>query len=275
MRANPDFSLASEEFSPNLLIHTSAERLPYRDGPLVMHLSRMLSAALSTVAVWAVYGLAQLVSPGSPGIALGTAGFVAFVPVFLFINGAVNNDSLVAALSAATAGVRASDKERPAPPARHCPGLAAGPGIALESGNAGSRPVAALALSLCVAASLSHASDRPGMPRPGVWSRFALRSLGWLALTFGAAGAVAAPWMLRNYRLYGDPLGWDLVRATVDLRQLPLGWADLAWLVKGLFTTFWGRFGGAVRIRLPTAVYGLLGGLTALSAAGLVVGPFE
>lgn len=113
------------------------------------------------------------------------------------------------------------------------------------------------------------------MPRPGVWSRFALRSLGWLALTFGAAGAVAAPWMLRNYRLYGDPLGWDLVRATVDLRQLPLGWADLAWLVKGLFTTFWGRFGGAVRIRLPTAVYGLLGGLTALSAAGLVVGPFE
>jgi hypothetical protein len=58
-----------------------------------------------------------------------------------------------------------------------------------------------------------------------------------------------------------------LVRATVDLRTGPWGWAETAWLLRGWFVSFWGKFGGAGHLPYPAWVYWLL---AALSLAGLI-----
>ncbi|MFZ4851131.1 MAG: hypothetical protein ACOYL7_18570, partial [Caldilinea sp.] len=81
---------------------------------------------------------------------------------------------------------------------------------------------------------------------------------------------LASPWLLRNWQLYGDPLGLELVRQTVDQRLTPWGWADTRWLLSGWFVSFWGKFGGAGHIPMADWVYWLLAGLTAASTAGWV-----
>jgi len=269
LRANPDFALDSQTGSPNLLIHTSLEQFPYRDGALVIHIARLLSAILSTVTVWAIYRLARDVFPDRASFALAAGGFVAFVPGFVFISGAVNNDNLAAALSAlglmmGVRLVRAGNTVRRIVSL----GLLLGLGLLAKVGTLAIWPAAAFGL---VYAELRTGTDQ-GDSLPSTNSSLAgtgLRLLGWCGLMFGIALAVAAPWLIRNWRLYGDPLGWSLVRATVDLRTTPLGWPELVWLVRGWFTTFWGRFGGAVHIYLPKPAYLALGALSVLSILGL------
>ena len=89
-------------------------------------------------------------------------------------------------------------------------------------------------------------------------------------LVFVPALLIAAPWLLRNWQLYGDPLGMALVRQTVDLRTAPWSWADTTWLLRGWFVSFWGRFGGAGQIPLPAWLYGLLAVASLASLFGLV-----
>jgi hypothetical protein len=76
---------------------------------------------------------------------------------------------------------------------------------------------------------------------------------------------------LRNHRLYGDPFGWELVRATVDQRTAPLGPADLVWLARGVFGYFWGRFGAIGQVRLPAWAYRVALGFTLFVVVGIVL----
>ncbi len=88
-----------------------------------------------------------------------------------------------------------------------------------------------------------------------------------VALAGAAAFAIAAPWLWRNWRLYGDPFGWPMVLATIDQRQGPLGLAGVQQLLSGWWISFWGKFGGAGHIPLPTALYLIW---AAIGAAALV-----
>jgi hypothetical protein len=69
------------------------------------------------------------------------------------------------------------------------------------------------------------------------------------------ASLIAIPWLWRNWRLYGDPLGWPLVLATIDRRQGPLSGAELLALGRGWFVSFWGKTGGAGQLPLPSPLY--------------------
>ncbi len=82
--------------------------------------------------------------------------------------------------------------------------------------------------------------------------------------------ALGSPWLLRNWRLYGDPLGLELARQTVDVRTAAWSWADTRWLLAGWFRSFWGKFGGAGHIPLPGLIYTGLAALSLLAAAGVV-----
>ena len=75
--------------------------------------------------------------------------------------------------------------------------------------------------------------------------------------------------------LYGDPLGQGLTEQTIDLRADPWTVADTVWLLSGWFQSFWGKFGGAGHIPLPSWVYWTLGAVSLLAIAGLVRGWFR
>jgi len=58
----------------------------------------------------------------------------------------------------------------------------------------------------------------------------------------------------------------------VDLRTTPWTWADTAWLLRGWFVSFWGKFGGAGHIPMADWVYALLAALVMLSLLGYLRG---
>ncbi len=89
-------------------------------------------------------------------------------------------------------------------------------------------------------------------------------------LVFLPALLIAAPWFWRNWTLYGDPLGMEFARQTVDVRTGPWTAADTVWLLRGWFISFWGKFGGAGHIPMAGWLYLLLAVLTGLSGLGLI-----
>ena len=97
------------------------------------------------------------------------------------------------------------------------------------------------------------------------WRRWLLNGL----LVFGLGVLMASPWLMRNWALYGDPLGLSMAMRTIDVRTDPWSWADTTWLLRGWFVSFWGKFGGAGHIPMPTWIYGLLGLASLISLAGL------
>jgi hypothetical protein len=249
IKANNDFSLA--EKTPNVLLHTRQEAFPYRDGALAWHLMRALSVAMGAVTVWSVYALARVVFASSPALPIAVAAFTAFTPEFLFITSAVNNDNLTAMLSALTLllltrlVVGASDGAR----VWLSVGVLLGLGVWTKMSMLAFVPLAGVA-ALIVAkrrgASLARLSA-------------------WLALPMLI---VAAPWLVRNWLTYGDPLGWAVMRQVTDAMVAPMGLAEYpAWLWS-FFQSFWGRFGGAIHVQMPVSVYVALGVLTLVAIAG-------
>jgi hypothetical protein len=87
---------------------------------------------------------------------------------------------------------------------------------------------------------------------------------------FVPAVLIASPWLLRNWRLYGDFTGMELVRQTIDQRTTPWTWGDTLWLLEGWFISFWGKFGGAGHIPMAVWIYWLFAALTGLSVLGFI-----
>ena len=259
LRSNPDVSLAPETTAHNFFIHTALEDWPWRDGALAMHLGRIVSVLAGVILTAATYALGRAIWPDWPGGALAGAIFVAFLPESLFIAGSMSNDTLAAAL--ATLMLWAGLAGRPGSPRR---GLAMAALSGLFGGLAFLTKVSTVAL-WPVAALAMFWQDYAGT---GPQRRSPVRSLARPALSGAIVLALAAPWLWRNLQLYGDPLGMALMRATVDLRQGPLGAGDLFWLARGWFFSFWGKFGGAGHLPLPGWLYGFWAVLLGLSAAG-------
>ena len=266
-RSNPDFSLAAADGPQNLLIHTSLESWPYRGSALAFHLVRLLSASLSTLTVWAIYRLGRELFPEREPLALGAAGFVAFIPEFCFLGGAVNNDNLAAAVGALLLWrlvrlLRRSEGSEDGDVGYGefaLLGLLLGAGLLTKTSFLAALPLVALVIGW-FAWQRWRASGAAAVRQPFVGG----------ILAFALAVLIAGGWYWRNVRFYGDPLAWKLILEGVDLRSAPLTVADYAWLFKGLFQSFWGRFGGAAHICLPAPVYWVAGGLSVLSALGLL-----
>ena len=83
----------------NRTVHPPSENWPWRGMP-----ASSAYFALSTPSCWdwahfIWLSFNRLVLPARPTLALATAAFVAFLPQFLFISGAVTNDNLIILLS--------------------------------------------------------------------------------------------------------------------------------------------------------------------------------
>lgn len=260
LRANPDVQLGPDAIYKNHFIHTGLETFPWHGGALAMHLLRFLSVILSTVTVWAVYALARVTQPDDSPLALAATGLAAFLPGFLFSSASVSNDVLAAmfgtlALWLALRAWRRGATWGNALALGACLGL----GAVSKVGVLAVWPVAALALVL---------PAPPVYPGRRSWRQ---RLVG-LLLAFVPALLILTPWMVRNVQLYGDPFGWALVRATVDVRSGPVDLAVLDWLARGLFISFWGKFGPAGQIVYPDWLYLVCGIATLAALVGLVLG---
>ncbi len=267
LRSNPDALPLGPDKPPNFFIHSALEGFPWRGGALAMHLARLLSVALGAVTLWATWRLGREIFPRRPAIGLAAAAFLAGLPGFLFISGSVNNDNAAGALSALALLLCAAIIGRGLRWGRTALlGLVLGLGLLAKVGALALWPLAALAVGGAWWLARPAARESDGGRERVSW----LLAFGHLALAYGLGLLVAAPWWLRNWRLYGDPFGWELVRATVDQRLGPVGLAEALWLLKGFFPTFWGRFAAAGQVSLPNWVYALAAVFTVVVIVGAV-----
>ncbi len=254
LRANPDLRVPVPPEGPvNFFVHTELESWPLAGGALAFYAARLWSILFSLGTIVAAYGLIRAAFPGEDGLAMTVAGVLALLPTFAFIGSAVSNDGAVAFFSTAAlwggfAVYRAGGRMR----AGWWTPFALGLGLLTKVSTVAVWPCVALLLAV------------PFIDRRE-WGR-ALRNL---IAFFVPSGLIAAPWFWRNWQLYGDPLGLDLARQTIDQRLAPWTWADSWWLAKGWFLSFWGRFGAIGQIAQPVWMDWLLLLLTLVSLGGL------
>ncbi len=259
VKANSDFSFQDDEGGVNLLMHTRAEAFPYRNGALAFHVLRLFSVILGAGTVSLIYAIGKM-SFRRESLALGAMAFWGFNPGFLFTSSAVSNDNLVAFLSTLTFYLLLRVLQFPGFSTAGLVLLGTSLGLAVLA------KVSALALVPPVLCGLLWVSFYKARNTVHGLGKFASASI----LVFGASIAVVGWWFARNQVLYGDPLGWRLILQVSDLRKGPLSLNDYAWLLRGLFQTYWGRFGGAAHLLLPGLLYLALGLVTLAAIVGLL-----
>jgi hypothetical protein len=237
----------------NIYFHPDVDRFGANDTWLGVRVVRVLSVLMGAGTVWAVYRVGREVFPHRPEIAVGAAGLAAFIPEFLFISGAVNDDN-GAALFGALALWAMVRIVRRGFGLRRCVGL----GLALGLGWLSKLTTAVLIPTAGLSAALV------------AWRNRSWRDLfRWSLVIFGVTALLIGPWAARQYLLHGDPIGlaqemegFGEPERAPSLADL---WPDLYWLR----TSFWGRL-GANQVPLAGWIYIVLDVITLLALAGLV-----
>lgn len=237
----------------NLFIHTARENFPYQGATLAIHIARLVSLILGALAVVFTYLLAAEVHPRRNLLALSAAALVAFVPQFLLVSGAVSNDSTIVAMCALSLWLMVRMLRR-----RPSAGKAAVLGAAI--GLAALAKVSGVGLVFLAAAVLA----------------FRLRQnrrliVACLSTLLGMFLLVAGWWYWRNWALYGEPTGTEMMLRIFGARQTPLTGAQFIAQVGEVWETFWIGFGwGNIRAQPP--VYSFLELAVVLAVCGVLVG---
>jgi hypothetical protein len=243
----------------NFLIHTPAERFPWRGTPLTVHIARLVSTALGLFAVAATYGIALEIFPDRRWLALGAAALTAFNPMFIFTTARVSNDAAVTAFGslvvwgAVRLAVRGLSR-------RGLVLAGAALGLAALSKLSGVilAPALALALLLDALRNTQHAT------------RFALHALRSTLHAFGATALVCGWWFLRNLFLYGELMGVDAwLSHTATVRLEPIGFFDVIPQLRGLEMSYWAMFGW-FNVGVAWGMYRFWWALVRLAILGLI-----
>jgi len=270
-RANPHAAIGRPDAvaNRNYLVHHPDEAWPWHGSVLALHLARFFSVVLGAITLWAVNKTLALLL--DPGVALlGTALF-AFVPQFVFISAAASNDNAINALAGLVLWRLVALVVAPAPD------LGRRTGAWLSGWSAGNRDLFWIGclLGLAVLAKLSALGlvALAGLAVlivawPARSWRVLLRAALWIGLP---ALAIGGWWYVRNWRLYGDPLAWNVWQANILLRGAPADWQTILSELVGLERSFWGLFGW-LNLSYPAWVYGGFRALEILTAGGLVAG---
>ncbi len=193
---------------------------------------RLVAVPLQLLTIWLAFRAARDLFPDRAEIALGAAAFVAFLPTQAQLGGAINNDALTTLICTALfwrlgrlAAVGQDAK------GAALAGALLGVGLLTKSSVLTLAPAMLLAHGIAVRARLLTMRT----------------ALAHLALSLGLALLIAAPWLLRNVRLYGDPLALSIYTQTgpnftpAEMMQAR-GWTMADYLrVVGVrsFATFW------------------------------------
>jgi 4-amino-4-deoxy-L-arabinose transferase-like glycosyltransferase len=254
-RQNPhaDIGVVRPDGNANMIVHhPDREAFPWNGTFLAVQVVRLFSIVLGLGTVYITYRLGLAIFPERPEIGLGAAALNAFLPMFLFISGSVNNDNLsnlLGNLITLQIALLLLSKTEPGWRSYTALGATTGAGLLAKLNIGFLIPLIALAL---VALSLRQRSLRPLL-------------LGG-ALSGGLTIVIAGWWYLRNFTLYGDPTGLNVFLDIVGRRAIPANASQL-WAERHSFTqAFWGFFGG-VNVPMPEMLYLIFNSIGAIGLA--------
>jgi hypothetical protein len=283
-RLNPhvDTGTITADGNINLVVHDPAAD-PWQGTLLAVRIVRIASVLMGAGTVLLTFLIAREVAPARPEIALGAAAVNAFMPMFLFISGAVNNDNLVIPLSSLALllmmrAVRtAGDNEHLQPAgssrqARHAwtlpewrRWLALGSVIGLAAlAKISGVGLLFLALGTIFVARRQAAVEPLSLP---LFGRLLWQTAGRFLLLLAPVLAIAGWWYYRNLLLYGDWSGWNAFIAVLGQRPQPAGLAQLWSERSGFMASYWGLFGG-LNVPMPGWIYTILNAVLLLAVAG-------
>jgi hypothetical protein len=257
-----DNGLLTADGNINLVIHSQREAFPWHGTALAVHFVRLLSVLMGATTVLLTYLIALEIFPGHEDLALGAAAVNAFTPMFLFISGSVNNDNLVASLCSLTLlmMVKMTNPNWSLVIGHWSLGFVLGLAALTKESALGLFPLALLAIAARIWYQHRHAPP---------FKRFSLVISHW-SLVILLALAVSGWWYWRNWRLYSDPLGWNVFLDIVGRRHPPATLGQLWGEREGFVMSYWGLFGG-VNVPMDAWVYRLLKLLAVIAAVGIVL----
>ncbi|MBX3058328.1 MAG: glycosyltransferase family 39 protein [Anaerolineae bacterium] len=263
-------------------LHRPEEWPPQRGVYQAFQLMRWLDVLFGLGTVWLAYRLGRQVVPGDGRVGVWAAALLAFNPQWVHITASFNNDVPTTFLGAAIIYlcIRVSQRGRIGDTA--VLGLLLGLGFLTKFALLAFWPLAFLAvIRYPLSVSRKPATDyelRITDYRSRITDyrlrltdyRFSLFSQ--LLLVTILPLLVAGWWYWRNFRLYGDPLMWDVTLAakgSVIARAAPFGLADLGELVVTHFQSYWLWFGW-LTVKGPGWVYWLILLVVVTAVTGLI-----
>ena len=278
-----DNGIITADGNINLAIHDPAFN-QWQGTLLAVHIVRIFSVLLSAGTVYFTYRLAKYTVPDRPDIALGATAINAFMPMFLFISGAVNNDNLAVPLASLALLVMVYwVVERPSHPTTALIlGTIIGLAILTKEGTFGLLPLAFGTIFIALFSEQYsvnsnqysvNSEQSPLVPRPSPLASLPstlLRTLAYFAILLIPVLLIAGWWYYRNIQLYGDWLGWNAFIAVLGQRAHPALVAQLWDERWGFLLSYWGLFGG-VNVPMWTWIYRVLNGVLVVGVVGFVV----
>ncbi len=250
----------------NLVAHPPGQSPAHGGTVLAVHLIRWFSLLMGATTVYLTYRLATAIYPARPALALLSAALVAFNPMALFIAASVNNDNLVMLLTTLTLWLLVREMKAVEQDKRWGQtirlGIIVGLAALTKVSGAVLAPIVALALLLSPSTPRNAQHAIRNTKYPPIWQRLAVFLL--------TASLVAGWWYLRNLRLYGELLGLQRMAQIAGPRPPGFSLIDLWPEWQGFWYSFWGVF-GAFNLLAPRGFYLLVGGLTLLAGAGLLL----
>lgn len=266
-----DNGVITEDGNINLVIHDPATDL-WQGTSLAIRVVRLASVLLGTVTVYLTYAIAREVSPGRPELYLGAAAINAFIPMFLFISAAVNNDNLVVPLASLSLLliIRVGKANQTAGGTRReilrllLIGAVIGLGSLTKISALGLVPLALLGIGIGQWRRFDETTNSHKYWRL-IWDSF----WRWLVV-LAPALLIAGWWYIRNIQLYGDWSGWNAFIAVLGQRSTPASLAQLWDESWGFMLSYWGLFGG-LNVPMSEWIYRLLNILLVISLVGFMV----
>jgi 4-amino-4-deoxy-L-arabinose transferase-like glycosyltransferase len=237
----------------NQYLHGADERFPFYGVTLAVHVVRWMTILIGVGMVILTYDIGCKIF-ARPILATAGAALVAFVPQFVYLSGAINNDVLAglagtAVLWACVRLVRCGITWH----ASVLVGILYGLALLTK-------------LNLLVLLALIELAYVLAAWPKRDWRAF----LGGNGIVLALTVAIAGWWFWRNEMLYGDFLGVKILNEMWAGRPFSEGWWAIPQSLPYLWSSLWGRFGYG-QLPLPEAVYQGMFWFCAAALSGLLL----